>query len=56
MIGFTLWGGNIISVGEYNYPADFDYLGSHEITLTLRIEATAGTVVSAGRRFATGES
>lgn len=44
---FTLWGGNIISVGEYNYPADFDYLGSHEITLTLRIEATAGTVVLA---------
>lgn len=43
---FTVWGGTI-SVGEYNYPADFSYLGSHEITLTVRIRATADTVVLA---------
>ena len=44
---FTVWGGNILSVDEYNYPADFSYTGSHEITLTLRIEATASTLVLA---------
>jgi uncharacterized repeat protein (TIGR01451 family) len=44
---FTVWGGNIASVGGYNYPAGFAYTGSHEITLTLRIEATADTVVLA---------
>ncbi len=44
---FTVWGGNIALVGGYNYPTGFAYTGSHEITLTLRIEATADTVVLA---------
>ena len=44
---FTAWGGNIIDVGPYVYPSDFDYSGSHEITITLKIEATAETVVLA---------
>ena len=44
---FTVWGGTIVSVGGYNYPTDFAYTGSHEITLTLRIEATADIVVLA---------
>ena len=44
---FTVWGGNIAAVGGYNYPTGFAYTGSHEITLTLRIEATASTMVLA---------
>jgi uncharacterized repeat protein (TIGR01451 family) len=44
---FTVWGGTIVSVGGYNYPAGFAYTGSHEITLTLRIVASADSVVLA---------
>ena len=44
---FTVWGGTIIPVGGYNYPTDFSYTGSHEITLTLRIVASADSVVLA---------
>jgi len=44
---FYLWGGSILTVGDYNYPADFDYSGSHEITITLRIAASANRVVLA---------
>ena len=44
---FTVWGGTIISVDGYNYPAGFAYTGSHEITLTLRIVATADSFVLA---------
>jgi uncharacterized repeat protein (TIGR01451 family) len=44
---FTVWGGNIVSVGGYNYPTDFSYAGTHELTITLRIEATADNVVLA---------
>ena len=38
---FMVWGGDILSVGNYDYPADFDYFGSHEITITLRIRAAS---------------
>jgi uncharacterized repeat protein (TIGR01451 family) len=44
---FVVWGGMIQSVGDYHYPADFDYASSHEITITLRIVATANRVVLA---------
>ena len=44
---FVVWGGTIQSVSDYHYPADFDYLGSHEVTITLRILATENRVVLA---------
>ena len=44
---FMVWGGEILAVGGYDYPADFDYSGSHEITITLRIRATSNRVVLA---------
>jgi uncharacterized repeat protein (TIGR01451 family) len=39
---FVVWGGEIVSIGDYVYPAGFDYYGSEEITLTLRIRANQG--------------
>jgi uncharacterized repeat protein (TIGR01451 family) len=39
---FVVWGGEIVSISDYTYPAGFDYFGSEEITLTLRIRAKAG--------------
>jgi uncharacterized repeat protein (TIGR01451 family) len=39
---FVVWGGEIVSIGNYVYPSGFDYFGSEEITLTLRIRANQG--------------
>jgi len=44
---FVVWGGTILSTGDYKYPVNFDYLGSHEITITLRIAATSTRVLLA---------
>jgi uncharacterized repeat protein (TIGR01451 family) len=44
---FLVWGGEILSVGDYTYPPDFDYSGSQEVSLTLRIEAQGSPVVLA---------
>jgi hypothetical protein len=44
---FVVWGGTILSISDYNYPVNFDYFGSHELTITLRIAATSSRVMLA---------
>ena len=44
---FVVWGGMILSISDYSYPVNFDYVGSHELTITLRIAATSSRVVLA---------